>query len=285
MPRSAEALCGRVGAFRAGDGPQAPTLGEGVLQAFRACGRVCALALAGGHVLGLPLARYFLRVAVAQDFACSLEELQRELLAEEDPHEPSAALQQTGACFLERTLSEQGLDGVMVLARPVSDQGREQRASRGSLVVALAPPEAEGVEPPDVTNENKEACVAAPVKTRPAPSPSRAPRACSARFRGRAPPVAKRPVSITVGVEVHCNAGAAPPECRGWARSLVSVRLRGLMSVPRGRYARAYLEHKLVTCIAQQADAFGQGVRDVLPLLGSRDLDELKAAWARHAKL
>ena len=157
MPRSAEALCGRVGACSAGGGPQAPTLGEGVLQAFRACGRVCALALAGGHVLGLPLARYFLRVAVAQDFACSLEELQRELLAEEDPHEPSAALQQTGARFLERTLSEQGLDGVMVLARPVSDHP-------GSLVVALAPPEAEGVEPPDVTNENKEACVAAPVK-------------------------------------------------------------------------------------------------------------------------
>lgn len=204
MPRSAEALCGRVGACSAGGGPQAPTLGEGVLQAFRACGRVCALALAGGHVLGLPLARYFLRVAVAQDFACSLEELQRELLAEEDPHEPSAALQQTGACFLERTLSEQGLDGVMVLARPVSD-------GPGSLVVALAPPEAEGVEPPDVTNENKEACVAAPVKTRPAPSPSRAPRACSARFRGRAPPVAERPVSITVGIEVQCIAGAAPP--------------------------------------------------------------------------
>ena len=63
------------------------------------------------------------------------------------------------------------------------------------------------------------------------------------------------------------------------------MRLRGLVSVPRGSYARAYLEHKLVTCIAQQADAFGQGVRDVLPLLGSRDLDELKAAWARHAKL
>ena len=55
------------------------------------------------------------------------------------------------------------------------------------------------------------------------------------------------------------------------------------MSVPRGSYVHAYLEHKLVTCIAQQADAFGQGVRDVLPLLGSRDLDELKAAWARHA--
>ena len=82
---------------------------------------------------------------------------------------------------------------------------------------------------------------------------------------------------------MHCRGRATG--VRGWARSLVSLRLRGLVSVPRGSYARAYLEHKLVTCIAQQADAFGQGVRDVLPLLGSRDLDELKAAWARHAKL
>ena len=47
----------------------------------------------------------------------------------------------------------------------------------------------------------------------------------------------------------------------------------------------AYLRHRLVTRIAQQAAAFGEGVRDVLgdseKLLGMGSVEELKAAWAR----
>ena len=51
------------------------------------------------------------------------------------------------------------------------------------------------------------------------------------------------------------------------------------------RYAVAYLRHRLVTRIAQQAAAFGEGVREVLgdseKLLGMGSVKELKAAWAR----
>ena len=59
---------------------------------------------------------------------------------------------------LERTLCEQGLSG-MALSRPVTDHPE--------LEVPLAPPEAEGGEAPEVTDENKAECAQLPCRSFP----------------------------------------------------------------------------------------------------------------------
>ena len=62
VPSSAETLMGCVGTATEPDGPIVPTISSGVLSQYRACGRACGLALINECQLGLPFARYFVRL-------------------------------------------------------------------------------------------------------------------------------------------------------------------------------------------------------------------------------
>ena len=99
VPRSAESLCGHVGVATSDGAVEVPVVPEAILRAYRACGRVSALGLTGGHELGLPFARYFLRLAVAQDFACTLEELWEAMLANPGGATKQPNKTQTQGCY------------------------------------------------------------------------------------------------------------------------------------------------------------------------------------------
>ena len=62
VPSSAETLMGRVGTAEEPHGPIVPTISSDVLSQYHACGRVCGLALVNKCQLGLPFARYFVRL-------------------------------------------------------------------------------------------------------------------------------------------------------------------------------------------------------------------------------
>ena len=134
-PASAETLAGRVGDADE-HGAIVPTLDETLVERYRACGRACGLALVNECPLGLRFAHYFLRALLGEP-PSNVEELQSELRLEE----PSCL---DRPAFLEQTLSEQGLSGVLTLERQVTS------AAPGAVGAPLAPQ-------PDmpVTNENK----------------------------------------------------------------------------------------------------------------------------------
>ena len=62
VPSSAETLMRRVGEATEPHGPIVPIISSGVLSQYRACGRACGLALVNKCQLGLPFARYFVRL-------------------------------------------------------------------------------------------------------------------------------------------------------------------------------------------------------------------------------
>ena len=62
VPSSAETLMRRVGTAEEPHGPIVPTISSDVLSRYHACGRVCGLAFVNKCQLGLPFARYFVRL-------------------------------------------------------------------------------------------------------------------------------------------------------------------------------------------------------------------------------
>ena len=62
VPSSAETLMGCVGTAEEPHGPIVPTISSDVLSRYHACGRVCGLAFVNKCQLGLPFARYFVRL-------------------------------------------------------------------------------------------------------------------------------------------------------------------------------------------------------------------------------
>ena len=65
-PTGAETLCGRVGEATDEGGAIVPEINEATLSRYRVIGRVCALALVNNATLGLPFARYFLRLVLRE---------------------------------------------------------------------------------------------------------------------------------------------------------------------------------------------------------------------------
>ena len=109
VPCSAESLLGRVGTASAEGGAEVPMLPPQLLHCYRACGRACGLALANGHMLGLPFAQYFLRLVVQPDSATratyTMAEFCTELHGAQKPHRrpralrtPNSTLQELQAC-------------------------------------------------------------------------------------------------------------------------------------------------------------------------------------------
>ena len=137
VPSSAETLTARVGEADK-DGPIVPTVDDETLERYRACGRVCGLALVNECPLGLQFAHYFVRAILSQP-PSSIEELQSELHLEE----PTNQLDEPA--FVQRSLSEQGLDGVLTLSRQVT-------TAAPSCPGAPLAPDPETL----VTNDNKE---------------------------------------------------------------------------------------------------------------------------------
>lgn len=111
-PSGAETLSGRVGEATDEAGAIVPTINEATLQRYRAIGRVCALALVNNATLGLPFARYFLRL-VLNEPPRSLEELQEE---EEAERSSKFGL---GDC-LKSSLADQGMVGMLTFHRQSS---------------------------------------------------------------------------------------------------------------------------------------------------------------------
>ena len=106
VPCSAESLLGRVGTASAEGGAEVPMLPPQLLHCYRACGRACGLALANGHMLGLPFAQYFLRLVVQPDSAAratnTMADFCTELHGAQKPHRralrtPNRTLQQLQA--------------------------------------------------------------------------------------------------------------------------------------------------------------------------------------------
>jgi len=62
VPSSAETLMRRVGTAEEPHGPIVPEISSAVLSQYHACGRACGLALVNKCQLGLPFARYFVRL-------------------------------------------------------------------------------------------------------------------------------------------------------------------------------------------------------------------------------
>ena len=77
VPSGAETLCGRVGSADEG-GAIPPVINESTLSRYRAIGRLGGLALTSGCPLGVPFARYFVRL-VQREAPRTVEELQDEL--------------------------------------------------------------------------------------------------------------------------------------------------------------------------------------------------------------
>ena len=103
-PSSAETLAGTVGTAD-GAGAIVPICSEEALQRYRACGRMCGLALVSECPLGRTFARYFLRILQGQP-PTATHELQDELRAEFGADHALAKPE-----FIEQSLSQQGLDG------------------------------------------------------------------------------------------------------------------------------------------------------------------------------
>ena len=138
-PSSAETLAGTVGTADE-TGAIVPECSGAALQRYRACGRVCGLALVSACPLGRTFARYFLRILQGQP-PTAIGELQDELQAEFGANHSLAQ-----PTFLEKSLSQQGLVGATSLTY-------ERQATTVSLgTVPLAPdPDTE------VSDENKQA--------------------------------------------------------------------------------------------------------------------------------
>jgi len=114
-PTGAETLTRRVGEATDEGGAIVPTLNELTLQRYRAIGRVCALALVNGQTLGLPFARYFLRM-VLREAPVGLAALQAEL-----QHEDPSFLGRPE--FLDTPLGDFGMEQMMTFSRQVSNVG------------------------------------------------------------------------------------------------------------------------------------------------------------------
>lgn len=107
---------------------------------FHACGRCCGLALFHGYLLGLPLARCFLRLIMRRP-PQGVKELQAELNAEQ---EAAAGNDFRGSSdLLSHTLSSLGLEDTLTFTRTLS--------ARPEMNVELKPGGAEEV----VTDETK----------------------------------------------------------------------------------------------------------------------------------
>ena len=119
-PSGAETLARRVGEATDESGAIVPTLNELTLNRYRAIGRVCALALVNGQTLGLPFARYFLRM-VLREPPVGLQALQEEL-----QHEDPSFLGRPE--FLEKPLNEFGMAEMMTFSRQVSNAALNRQA-------------------------------------------------------------------------------------------------------------------------------------------------------------
>lgn len=111
-PSGAETLCGRVGEATDEAGAIVPDINGATLRRYRAIGRVCALALVNNATLGLPFARYFLRL-VLNEPPKTLADLQAEEEAER------ASKFGLGDC-LKSSLADQGMEGMMTFSRQAS---------------------------------------------------------------------------------------------------------------------------------------------------------------------
>ena len=138
-PSSAETLAGTVGTADE-TGAIVPECSEAALQRYRACGRVCGLALVSACPLGREFARYFLRILQGRP-PTAIGELQDELRAEFGANHWLAQ-----PAFIEKSLTQQGFVGVTSLTC-------ERQATTGSLgPIPLFPdPDTE------VSDENKQA--------------------------------------------------------------------------------------------------------------------------------
>ena len=112
-PSGAETLCGRVGEATDEAGAIVPSINDATLRRYRAIGRVCALALVNNATLGLPFARYFLRL-VLNEPPKALADLQAEEEAER------ASKFGLGDC-LKSSLADQGMQGMMTFRRQASN--------------------------------------------------------------------------------------------------------------------------------------------------------------------
>ena len=112
-PSGAETLCGRVGEATDEAGAIVPDINDATLRRYRAVGRVCALALVNNATLGLPFARYFLRL-VLNEPPKALADLQVEEEAER------ASTFGLGDC-LKSSLADQGMEGMMTFRRQASN--------------------------------------------------------------------------------------------------------------------------------------------------------------------
>ena len=111
-PTGAETLCGRVGEATDEGGAIVPEINEATLSRYRVIGRVCALALVNNATLGLPFARYFLRL-VLREPPKTLADLQAE---EEEERNSNFGLSDC----LKSSLAEQGMEGMMTFRRQAS---------------------------------------------------------------------------------------------------------------------------------------------------------------------
>ena len=113
-PSGAETLCGRVGEATDEAGAIVPEISDATLRRFCAIGRVCALALVNNATLGLPFARYFLRL-VLNEPPKALADLQAE---EEAERATNFGL---SATVLKSSLADQGMAGMMTFRRQASN--------------------------------------------------------------------------------------------------------------------------------------------------------------------
>ena len=130
-PSGAETLARRVGEATDESGAIVPLLNELTLQRYRAIGRVCALALVNGQTLGLPFARYFLRL-VLREPPSGLAALQAEL-----QHEDPSFLGRPE--FLETPLQDIGMAQMMTFSRQVSSATAGASALVGHAPLAANP--------------------------------------------------------------------------------------------------------------------------------------------------
>jgi hypothetical protein len=159
VPSSAETLMGRVGDATDAEGAVVPSIPQHILQRYRACGRLCGLALNSGCPLGMPLATYFIRLlqAATPQPPETVEELQSLLASEDEVHYLARP------CFLRQQLSDQGLgSGVLTMERQVTvpaHGGPSREASTEPVAtpvrVPLAAPLSADPEC-EVTDDNKE---------------------------------------------------------------------------------------------------------------------------------
>ena len=148
VPSSAETLQDRVGEAT-DDGPIVPLCDATVLQRYKACGRVAALALVNALPLGCRFGGYFLRL-VQGNPPTELAEMQAELLAEERHDAKNRSTLMASAELLETSLSQLGLEDMLMPSRSLTGMSDEHDATTEPLAAPLF----EEVETP-VTDSTK----------------------------------------------------------------------------------------------------------------------------------